>query len=71
LNVSDLLAEISNHGFSDSATTTQMFALNSAYWDACGREEWPFLKKSATLTFNGSASTPTNLPSDFHAVQAL
>jgi len=69
--VSDLIAELGNHGFTDSAMTTMMFAINSAYWDACGREEWPFLKKSATLTFNGSASTPTNLPSDFHAVQAL
>lgn len=71
MNVSDIIAELGNHGFTDSATTTMMFAINSAYWDVCGRQEWPFLMKSATLSFNGSTSTSTNLPSDFHAVQAM
>ena len=70
MNVSDIITELSNHGFTDTDTATAMRAINSTYWDACGREPWPFLVKSVDLTFNGSASTPANLPSDFHAVIA-
>ena len=32
---------------------------------------WPFLEKTIKLTFGGTLTTPTNLPSDFHQVVAM
>jgi hypothetical protein len=43
-------------------------ALNETYWDACGREEWPFLAASVSLTFSGSSGIPTNDPGDIGQV---
>lgn len=43
-------------------------ALNETYWDACERNDWPFLESSATLTFSGSSGTPTNDPGDIGTV---
>jgi hypothetical protein len=71
VNVSDILSELDDHGFSDASTTRKMAVINDAYHDVCGREPWPFLEKYIDLTFDGSSAIPTNMPADFHAVIAL
>lgn len=59
-------------GFETDDTMTaavQLDALNETYWDICSREPWPFLEKSATLTYSGSSGIATNNPTDLN--QAL
>lgn len=67
MDVSEIISDLDDHGFSDTSPTRKMAVINEAYWDVCGREPWPFLEKSATLSFTGS-DTPSNLPADFNAV---
>ena len=67
-DVSDLLQELADAGL--DATQTRMLAvLNATYWEVCGLMPWPFLIKTATLTFNGSSASPSGsgpIPSDLH-----
>ena len=71
-NVSDMLSFIDDHGFEDANSNTKLDALNTAIADFNAREPWPFLEaQPVTLTFNGTSSVPTNLPSDFGAVLTL
>lgn len=69
--VADILSELGDHGFSDTGTTRKVSVINDTIWDICSRESWPFLEKSVDLTFTGSSSTASNLPSDFRAIVSL
>ena len=71
MDVSAMLSDIDDHGFTDTSSERKMAMLNEAYWDVCGREPWPFLEATVNLTFDGTNPTPTNLPSDFHAVISM
>lgn len=64
MDMSEILSELTDHGFEDTSLIRKVAVVNDAYWDLCSRETWPFLEKQATLTFNGS-DTPTNQPADF------
>lgn len=68
MNVTDLISELNDHGFTDTQTTRKMALINDTVWDVCSREPWPFLEGTTTLTFDGINSTPTNTPADFHQV---
>jgi len=64
MDVSEIIDDLEDHGFEDTSEARKLAALNDTLWDVTGREPWPFLEKSVALSFNGSSSTPTNLPSD-------
>lgn len=61
--VSEMLAEIRDHGFDDLTDTRLLGFLNDSYWDVCSREPWPFLEAtaSATVDSNGKVTSPTDI----------
>lgn len=67
MDVQDMLDEIDDHGFTDTSTARKVAMLNDALYDAAGRDKWPHLETTITLTFDGSSAVPTNLPTDFQA----
>lgn len=71
MDVADIVALVDDHGFADIASVTKVDFINAAIRDICDLEPWPFLNKSATLNFNGSSATPTNMPADFGHVRFL
>lgn len=68
MDVSEILTELTDHGFEDTSTERKLAKVNDALWDIESREPWPFLEKTATLNFNGASPAATNLPADFKAV---
>jgi hypothetical protein len=70
-SVADIIEFLSDNGFTDTGLATKLDKINTTIYDICSREPWPFLEKSITLTFNGSSSVATNLPTDFRAALAL
>jgi hypothetical protein len=72
MNVSEILDELSDHGFGDTGQTRKVSFIQETIWDIEGREPWPFLEAAATnLTFSGSSGVPTNMPANFRAVTSL
>lgn len=71
MDVADILDVLDDHGFEHISTTRKLEALNEAYWDACGREPWPFLQRYVRLAFTGTTDTASNWPSDFQAVFSM
>lgn len=67
-SIPDMIAELDDYGFEDTADTRKVAQINNAIWDICSREPWPFLEKEISLNFDGVSATPTNLPSDLSAV---
>lgn len=68
MDVSAILTELTDHGFEDETTERKLAMINDTLWDIESREPWPFLVKTATLNFDGSSASPTNLPTDFKQV---
>lgn len=63
MNVSDMISELNDFGFSDITSSRMLGFINDAYWDVCSRENWPFLEKSAALTVDttGKVTSPTDI----------
>jgi hypothetical protein len=61
--VSEMLAEIRDHGFDDLTDSRILSFLNDTYYDICTREAWPFLEATASATVNsdGKVTAPTNI----------
>lgn len=70
-DVSDLIAEIDDHGFEDAETARKAGVINDTLQDICSREPWPFLEDSVTLTFDGITAYPSNWPADFSKVLSI
>lgn len=70
-DVSEILSELGDHGFSDTSTTRKVGVINDTIWEICARSPWPFLEKTVDLTFNGISAVPTNVPSDLRAILGL
>lgn len=66
-----IIAELDDHGFADTSSTRKVAHINATYWRICGFKPWPFLEKTVALNFDGSSPTPTNMPTDFKAVQSI
>jgi hypothetical protein len=64
-SVDDLVSELNDHGFEDTASTRKVGIINDTIADICSREPWPFLEKELTLTFDGANALPSNFPVDF------
>jgi hypothetical protein len=71
MTVTELLAEINDHGFEDTLATRKVAAVNWAIKNIAQRKPWPFLEKVMTLTFSGSNPVPTNVPADLRAVMKI
>lgn len=63
MNVSDMISELNDFGFSDITSSRMLAFINDAYWDVCSRENWPFLEKTATVTTDatGKVTSPTDI----------
>lgn len=71
MDVSDMLQELADHGFDAISQTRHLAVLNAAYYDACGREPWPFLEKFVRLTFSGTSYEPATPVADMRAVWSM
>ena len=69
--VSEMLTELSDHGFADTSQVRKLALINDTVWDICSREPWPFLEDTRTLTFSGSSTTSATDLSDLRAVLSL
>jgi hypothetical protein len=70
MDMTEILSELTDHGFEDTSDARKVALVNDTYFDLCSREAWPFLEKQATLNFTGS-DTPSNLPADFSKLISL
>lgn len=63
MQVSEMLAEIRDHGFDDLTDSRILSFLNDTYWDICSREAWPFLEATAAVSVdsNGLVTSPTDI----------
>lgn len=66
-----MILELGDHGFDAISSTRQLAVLNAAYWDACGREPWPFLEKLVRLTFSGTSYEPVTPVTDLRAAWSM
>ena len=71
MDMSEILAEIDDHGFVDTSSTRKVSAVNDAYWDICAREEWPFLEAASTTIATVSSQSFIAMPVDFARVIAV
>ena len=65
MDVATMFNVFESYGFETDDEMTddrKMEALNETYWDAASRNEWPFLMKSATLSFAGGQEPPPMTP---------
>lgn len=60
MNVSDMISELNDHGFTDESSIRKVATLQAAIWEVEGMHPWPWVETSATLTFDGSSGVPTN-----------
>lgn len=62
--VSEMLAEMRDHGFDDLTDTRLLGFINDTYYDVVSREPWPFLEKQVVPTVSsadGSVTSPTDI----------
>lgn len=61
--VSEMLAEMRDHGFDDLTDARLLGFINDTYYDVISREPWPFLEKEAvpTVDTSGALTTPTDI----------
>ena len=71
MDVAEMMDELDDSGFTDTESDRKVAMLNDALYDAAGREKWPFLQTTATLTFDGSSDQPTDLPANFETAMGL
>lgn len=70
MDMSEIVSELTDHGFEDTSLARKVAVVNDTYFDLCSREAWPFLEKQASLSFTGG-DTPAFQPSDFSKVISL
>lgn len=71
MNVSDILSDLSDHGFEDTGIDRKLAVINETLWDVAGLESWTTLVKGVTLTFAGGSATPSNMPTDFRQLVSV
>jgi len=71
MNVSDIITELNQHGFSELPDSLKVNVINDTLWEIEAEEPWPFLENTTDLAFDGTNDYPTNLPSDFKSVRNL
>jgi hypothetical protein len=71
MDVSEILSELGENGFTDTGLTTKVAKIQAAIWEIEGHKPWPFLEKSIDLSFAGSSGVASNLPTDVRATIRL
>lgn len=70
-SVTDMIAEMDDHGFGDTTTIRKVSLLNATVSNLCAIEPWPFLEKTIQLSFDGTSGKASNFPADFRAQLTL
>lgn len=68
--VSDIIAEMSSHGFEDIDTTQLLRFINDAYWEFCSLP-YPFLERTAQITLTAGTATIPIVDSGGHTVNKI
>lgn len=71
MDVSEMITDLGDHGFTDASTTTKLRVLQDAIWEIEGLRPWPFLETSTNLSFDGSSGLATNFPANFRSALLL
>lgn len=71
MDVSEILTELGENGFTDTGLATKIAKIQAAIWEIEGHKPWPFLEKSIDLDFAGSTGVASNLPTDVRATLRL
>lgn len=71
MDVSEMISDLGDHGFTDTDEDTKLRVLQDAIWEIDGLRPWPYLETSVDLTFGGSSPLATNFPADFRAALKL
>jgi hypothetical protein len=71
MDVSEMITDLGDHGFTDTGTTTKVRVLQDTIWEIEGLRPWPFLETTTDLTFDGASPVPSNFPADFKAALKL
>ena len=71
MDVSDMIDDLGDHGFTDTSTATKVRILQDTIWEIESLRPWPFLDTEITLTFAGSSASASNFPSNFKAALQL
>lgn len=71
MDVSEMLTDLGDHGFTDTSTTTKVRMLQDTIWEMEGLRPWPFLETNVTLAFSGSSGLATNFPAEFKTALKL
>lgn len=71
VDVSEMITDLGDHGFTDTSTLTKVRVLQDAIWEIEGMRPWPFLEISVDLTYDGTSGLATNFPADFRSAMLL
>lgn len=71
MDVSEMISDLGDYGFTDSSTATKVRALQKAIRRIERARPWPFLRTKIDLTFDGSSGLATNFPANFRAAISL
>lgn len=71
MDVSEMIDDLGDHGFTDTSTVTKVRVLQDAIWEIEAMRPWPFLETEITLTFAGGSNSASNFPSNFKSALLL
>lgn len=71
MDVSEMITDLGDHGFTDTSTATKVRMLQDTIWEIEGLRPWPFLEATVDLDFSGSSGLSTDFPSDFKSALKL
>lgn len=63
--VTDIIAELDDHGFQDTSTTRKLAIINDVAHDINSREAWSYLEANAQVPLTAGDNTPT-APANFN-----
>lgn len=71
MDVAEILAELDDHGFTDTSEDRKVAAINFAIKNIAQRRAWPFIEKVTTISFDGSSPVPQDVPADLRTVMKI
>lgn len=71
MTAAEIITDIQNHGFTDTASSVLVSLINDAVHDINGREQWPYLITNANHTWNAGSTTPTAQPTNLTQIISI
>ena len=68
MDVSEIISELNDHGFTDTGTNRKVSMIQQTIWEVEGREPWPWCEEIVALDYDGSSAVATNMPTDFRTL---